>query len=234
MMLPLLLLLAQPGAEATGDLDGDGKNEVVHVEMDPNQDGRCLIIVGELKAIVPDLWEEGCTVEIVDLDATEKKRELLATGSSANDYRTMVFYRFEKKALKVLGSVTGMLSSTPEIGGGGFVVIPIWAGFFSQKKKLVLEKDKLAELVPELYSVESKVKVKGALALVAHRDKKDVLARLKVGSEIDLLAYDPSPKCKADKEIEPCDWFLVRSSSGLLGWVTFEALEAGAELPWAG
>jgi hypothetical protein len=79
------------------------------------------------------------------------------------------------------------------------------------------------------------VKVKESFALYSSRTKKEILARVKAGSEVAIVAYDPSPKCKpSEMGYEGCDWFLVRSSTGLMGWVELGELDKGAELPWAG
>jgi len=229
-MIALPLVLALSGAfdfvsSAKADLDGDGAEEEIRFEALPTGIVAYDLAIGGAKLGKRLEASEALTFAIVDLDSTDKQREVLVRTEDANDYRSFVVVRYEKKKPVELGRFGGQLPADPEIAGNGFVLYQTWEGFYARTVKLALDakKGKLAELVPELYAVEVRAKVKESFPLYTTRAKKDVLARAKVGSEVNVVAHDPAAKL-----------FLVRSATGLLGWVTFADLERGADLPWAG
>lgn len=231
-----VLVGAAPLQTLSADLDGDGKPEQVTVRTQSEPKATCTVTVGAIHYTAEDRWGDGCSGEIIDLDSGDPKKEVVLIFSSGTDFATEVYLRFDGKAWSVLGEYSGTFSGAREVPGAGFVLHSSWAGFFTKKVKLVLTKGKLTELVPELYAVEVTAKVKSSFPIQVGRNNPEPLAKLKVGSELRVLAYDPSPKCKGgeDQPFEPCDLFLVRSASGLLGWARFDQLQGGAELPWAG
>lgn len=230
------LLGAAPLQDLSGDLDGDGKPEKITVQTSAEPKPSCSVTVGAVRYSAEDRWGDGCTGEIIDVDSGDPMKELVLIFSSGTDFGTELYLRYDGKKWSVLGEYSGTFSGAREVPGAGFVLHNSWAGFFAKKVKLVLAKGQLRELVPELYTVEVTAKVKSSFPIQVGRSNAEPLAKLKVGSEIRVLAYDPSPKCKAneDQAFEPCDLFLVRSASGLLGWARFDQLQAGVELPWAG
>ena len=235
-MNPLMLLMTsalQFAPTATADLDGDGKEETIG--FDPMPTG---IVAYALRVdkTTGGRFGEQPTLAVVDLDASDKSKELLIVEGGDNDLRDYTMFRYDGKKLIELGKFGGQVPSDPEISGNGFVTFGAWQGFYTRTVKLARDpKGKLAELVPELYAVGVDIDVKTTFPLYATRAKKLVLARTKAGSKVTLVAHDPAPKCKAgDLGFEPCDWFLVRSSTGLLGWVSFGELSAAVDLPFAG
>jgi hypothetical protein len=240
--LPLLALTTWPSLSFAapvvldGDLNGDGVPEKVTINSQSEPKASCTVAVGKISYSTEDRWGDGCTGEIIDIDSGDPKKELVLIFSSGTDFATELYLRFDGKTWRVLGEYSGTFSGTREVPGAGFVLHNSWAGFFAKKVKLVLAKEQLKELVPELYAVDVTAKVKSSFPIQVGRSQQEPLAKLKVGSEIRVLAYDPSPKCKAsdDHPFEPCDLFLVRSASGLLGWARFDQLQSGADLPWAG
>jgi hypothetical protein len=229
--MPVLpLVLALTGAfdfvtTAKADLDGDGAEEEIHFAALPTGIVAYDLSIGGAKLGKRFEVVEDLRFAIVDLDSTDKQREVLIKLEEANDLRDFILVRYFEKKVVELGRFGGQVPSEPELSGNGFVVYGSWQGFYARTIKLALDakKQKLQELVPELYAVELEVKVKESFPLYTTRGKKEVLARVKVGTQVRILAHDPAAKA-----------FLVRSSTGLLGWVMFTELEKGAELPWAG
>lgn len=231
----LMLAAAIPFApNAKADLDGDGKEEAISFDALPTGIIAYALRVADAKI---GRFTEQPNVAIVDLDSSDKTKELLIVEGGDNDLRDYTLFRYEGHKLIELGKFGGQVPADPEISGNGFIVYGAWQGFYTRTVKLAIDakKRKLAEVVPELYAVGVELPVKATFPLYATRAKKEVLARAKVASKVTLVAHDPSPKCAAGElGFEPCDWFLVRSATGLLGWVLFSDLAAGLELPFAG
>src|SRR5688572_15578787 len=227
-MFAAALLILSTGAldfvaSAKADLDGDGKEETIAVEAST-------LTIDTKKLGTKLQTSEALRFAIIDLDQSDKKREVLVVAPEANDLADYLVLAWSDKKIVELGRFGGQIPSEPELSGGGFLTYGAWEGFYTRRVKLVLDakKQKLAELIPELYAVDVSVKVKESFPLYTTRARKDVLARVKAGSEVTIVA------CGASKAGAACDLFLVRSSTGLLGFVSFAELEKGAELPLAG
>lgn len=243
MLLPLTLVLTTLGAfdyvtTVKVDLDGDGAAEEVRFEPLPTGVVAFELRVGSVR--LPERFEEGSEggprVAVVDLDASDRTKELLVLEEGASDLRSFVLLRYEKQKLVVLGRFGGQTPRDPEIVGNGFVAFGLWEGFYTRRVKLALDaKQRLVEVVPELYAIDATLKVKESVAIFTTRAKKEILARPKVGSDVVLVAHDRAPVCKpGDLGLEPCDWFLVRTATGLLGWIDGGELVKLVELPFAG
>jgi hypothetical protein len=235
-MLIVLLAVAQLqfGPNAKADLDGDGKEEAISFEPLPTGVIAYALRAGD--ATIGRFIDDQPHVVVVDLDSSDKTKELMIVQGGDNDLRDYTLFRYEKKKLIEIGKFGGQIPSDPEITGNGFVTVGAWQGFYTRTVKFARDKTgKLNELVPELYAVGVDVEVKATFPMYTTRAKKDVLGRTKVGSKVTLVAHDPSPKCAAGESgFQACDWFLVRSSTGLLGWVLYSDLEKGVDLPFAG
>jgi hypothetical protein len=243
VLLSLALTLSTLGAldfvpKAKVDLDGDGVPEEIEFVALPTGVVAFELRVGDVR--LGQRFEEGPEggprFAVVDLDAADKSKELLLFEAGPSDLRTHTLVRYEKKKLVVLGSFGGQLPRDPELVGNTFVTFGSWEGFYERKHKLALDaKGRLVEVVPELYAVDVTLKVKQSVAVHTTRAKKELLARPKIGSDVVVVAHDPSPTCKpGDLGFEPCEWFLVRTATGLLGWIELGDLAKLVELPFAG
>ena len=244
-LLAVLMFVSSPAAaaelvtRAAVDLDGDGRDEKIELVAPPEgSDAPFTLTAGDARLKEKISFDEGLGFRVVDIAASDKQKELLIVGPSSSDFYTLLFVRYAKGNLQVIGRLAGQMPhGEPEISGAGFVLTDVWQGFWRKREKLVPDaKGTLAPLAQELYDMNVTAKVKTMFPIAASRAKgAAILARLKPGSEITLVAYDASPACKpGDRVYEPCDLILVRSSSGLLGWVTIEVLDQNVELPWAG
>ena len=79
----------------------------------------------------------------------------------------------------------------------------------------------LRRVTQELYHVGAEATVRESFPIYHSRNHSGIVARVQPGSKVLLLACDPSPECKTPKgEVDDyyCDWYLIRSVTGLTGW----------------
>lgn len=232
LAIALAGLALAPARAFADDLDGDGTPDTV---LERKEAGACGVTVGTAQWMAPEAGFETCAVRVVDLDAADPTREVLVEAIGRGDHRGYWLLRLTAGKLVALGGITGALPTPPDIIGNGFVMLDRWMGFFAMRIKLELGTDgKLREVVPELYAVGiNALKVRKSFPLIAVRGRPEVMARLRAGSEINVVAYDPSPACAPapGDPVEPCDLFLVRASSGVLGWARHSDLAASTRLP---
>ena len=228
-----LMLLAAPSAHAeepvkstSADLDGDGKPEAISVQW-AEGDAQFVLKVGgsTLRGKTNEAEVRG--VSVVDIDGGDKWKEVAVhLGFTDDDHRSIV-YGFDGKALKELGSTHALT----EARGNGIVLSDTWMGFWNRREKYALDRKawKLNPVPQELYFVGAEATVKKSFPIVRSSKDKAVVANLAEGSKIQVLAAMPvGPK-------EPDFWYLVKSSTGLLGWTRTQNLSEKTEgLPWAG
>ncbi|QRN93327.1 hypothetical protein JRI60_29510 [Archangium violaceum] len=227
------LLLAVPPAHAdepvmstSADLDGDGKPEAISIQWKEG-DRQFVLKVGgaTLRGKAEDTEVHGVTV--IDIDGGDKWKEVsVHTGLTESDASSTV-YGFDGKALKELGRVRAL----SEVRGNGIVLSDSWMGFWNRREKYTLDRKawKLNLVPQELYYVGAEASVKQSFPIVRSRTDSAPVANLAQGSKIQVLAAPPiGPK---DKE----PWYLVKSSTGLLGWARQRDLSDKTDgLPWAG
>ncbi|AKJ04079.1 hypothetical protein ATI61_101826 [Archangium gephyra] len=228
-----LMLLAAPPARAdepvkstSADLDGDGKPEAISVQWGQG-DAQFVLKVGgaTVRGKTNDAEVRG--VSVIDLDGGDKWKEVAVDmGLTDDDHRSIV-YGFDGKALKELGSPHALT----EVRGNGIVLSDSWMGFWNRREKYALDRKawKLNPVPQELYFVGAEATVKKSFPIVRGTKDKAVVANLAEGSKIQVLAAAPvGPK-------DPDYWYLVKSSTGLLGWTRGQNLQDNTEgLPWAG
>jgi len=229
-LLPPALAQAQeaqaPVRSATADLDGDGKKEPLSLEW-KNGDAQFVLKAGgaTLRGDAKDSEVSGFV--IVDLDSGDKWKELaVSTGMTDSDHQVFL-YGFDGKSLKPLGSVRNLT----EARGNGIILSDEWGGFWTRREKYVLDRKawKLNAVPQDLYYVGREATVKQSFPLQRNPTSKDVIANVAQGSKIEVLAAAPSTR-KGERY-----WYLVKSTTGLLGWTREEALVQHTEgLPSAG
>ncbi|AKQ70080.1 hypothetical protein A176_006992 [Myxococcus hansupus] len=215
-----------PVKSGSVDLNGDGKAEAVSIEYDEAKDEVVLKADGA-SARIPGDGNAPDGLFIVDLDTRDKRKELVVrTGQTDSDARSYI-YGFDGKALKPLGIVPNLT----EAKGNGIILSDSWKGFWNQRDKYVLDaKTGKVSLVPQdLYAVGVEATVKQSFPLARSRTDKSAIATLAQGSTIQVLAASP-PSGKGGAYL-----YLVKSSTGLLGWATAKDLmEKTDGLPFAG
>ncbi|XXF75675.1 hypothetical protein P2318_21750 [Myxococcaceae bacterium GXIMD 01537] len=233
LALAALTLLCAPAAIAqaparplSADLDGDGKPETVSVQWKEG-DSQFVLKVGGATVRGDAKDTELGEVTVVDLDSGDKRKEVaVSTGLSDYDHRVHLF-AYDGKGLKALGT----LPALTEARGNGIVLSDTWQGFWNQRDKYVLDAKagKLTMVPQELYAVGHEATVKDSFPLARGRTDKAPLAQLAKGSRITILAATPVGPGTPER------LYLVKSSTGLLGWATPDDLGKHTEgLPWAG
>jgi hypothetical protein len=220
------LASAEPVKSTSADLDGDGKPEAISVQW-AEGDAQFVLKVGGATLRGKTNEAEVRGVSVVDLDGGDKWKEVAVDlGLTDDDHRSIV-YGFDGKALKELGSTHALT----EVRGNGIVLSDSWMGFWTRREKYALDRKawKLNPVPQELYFVGAEATVKQSFPIVRSVKDKAVVANLAQGSKIQVLAATPvGPR-------DPDYWYLVKSSTGLLGWTRGQNLHDNTEgLPWAG
>ncbi|MCP3137052.1 hypothetical protein [Pyxidicoccus xibeiensis] len=214
-----------PVQAASVDLNGDGKPEAISVQFDEAKD-QWVLKVGTATARGAAEGNASNGFTVVDLDASDKRKELAVhTGQTDADQQAHL-YAFDGKSLKPLGAVPNIT----EAKGNGIILSDTWQGFWNRRDKFALDAKagKVTEVPQELYAVGVEARVKTSFALARSRTDKAAVATLAQGSTIQVLAAAKAMR-------EGGYLYLVKSSTGLLGWATEKDLLVKTEgLPLAG
>ncbi|MCP3138121.1 hypothetical protein [Pyxidicoccus xibeiensis] len=214
----------EPTNSASVDLNGDGKQEAISLTWDEPRDEFVLkagsaTIRGGTDGNAPPGFV------VVDLDSGDKRKELVVTTGQTDYDKQQHLYAFDGKALKAIGNVPALT----EAKGNGIILSDSWQGFWNRRDKYALDKAGLVTEVPqELYAVGVEATVKQSFPLARSRTDKTAVATLAQGSKIQVLAAAPLGP--------PGEYlYLVKSSTGLLGWATGKDLTGKTQgLPVAG
>ncbi|MBN8230129.1 hypothetical protein JYK02_21695 [Corallococcus macrosporus] len=223
----------EPVTSAQVDLDGDGKPEAVSLTA---EGGGFTLKAGAATAQGNASGGEVRGFTVVDLATGDKWKELVvqSPGITDEDHHVLV-YGYDGKALKLLGDVHALSEAT----GNGIVLVDTWMNFWQKRDKYTLDRKawKLVHVPQELYAVGVDATSPGLEATVTKpfqlkQDRSGHGATVAVtaqGSKVRVLAA--SVPAKATAEL----WYLVKSSTGLLGWVLGKTLVMSTEgLPRAG
>ncbi|MFC1511344.1 hypothetical protein ACFL5U_03055 [Candidatus Margulisiibacteriota bacterium] len=207
------------------DLNGDGiKDNVSIKDLDPESDwsGRFELTVNNL-VLESKLDFKVDGIVIVDIDQSDVYLEVAVYTSGPSSDDEYLIYRYDgKKLLKV-----GLVYRWAYFPGNGIVYANDWMQFWEKRDKYVLNKQTgVLDLVPqELYYVGEKATVVKTFPLYRSRQTSDIVAWLREGSEIEILVCDVSPGSKEAEYIDDLyqDWYLIKSSSDLIGWARLDS-----------
>lgn len=209
----------EPVRSVSVDLNGDGKKDAATLDW---KEGAATYTLQVGKSRLKGRGDEGYVGEltVVDLDKGDAFKELRVDVEMEWDERRVDLYGFDGKQLKLLG----ILHKPIQAHGNGVVLSDEWRGFWSQRDKYVLNREQWRlDLVPQpFYYVGDEIRVTASFPLLFSPKGKDVVAQLAANTKIRVLAADPSV---SDKQ----SWFLVKSSTGLVGWVASESLTRNTE-----
>jgi hypothetical protein len=208
---------------ASLDINGDGKPEAISVEHDEAK-AQYVLKVGTTTARGPDGGSEPNGFTLVDLDSSDKRKEVVVhTGQTDYDKKAHV-YAFDGKSLKPLGTVP----SITEARGNSIILSDTWQGFWNRRDKFALDakKAKLAEVPQDLYAVGVEATVKKTFPLARTRTEKTAIANLAQGSKIQVIA--------AARTGGNAWMYLVKSSTGLMGWATAKDIAENTDVQFAG
>lgn len=205
--------------ELKEDLNGDGDLETLKLECDEYGNDFKLSI-NNLSIVSRGSNIRGI-IQIVDLNRTDKLKEIAIPEIGPSDDLYTHFYRFDKDSIDYLGTFGGNPEGDPSFGGitinGDGTLSSRERGsllhtWFYKKNFKLLDNFSLAEVKPSngLYSMgDYKVKVVKSIPIYKP-NRKDKLRDLKVGEEV-LLKYSDN------KEI-----VVLEINKNELGYITLE------------
>jgi len=236
LLFSLLLFAAtagfgqEPMKTANVDLNGDGVSDKISFTLNRAMGGFALS-VNETSVIGKFKDADINGFFIVDVKRADRYKEIAAVSyGEGYDYQYLLF-RYDGSTVVEIGGFSGM----PSYSGNGIVLVENWMGFWSKKDKYLLDASGRLRHVPqELYYVGIEATVKKSFPVYKSRVEGNVVANTLTNSRILILACDPSPKC-TDGGDYFCDWYLIKTTTGLVGWVRLKTLSEKLEsLPWAG
>jgi hypothetical protein len=234
LFLPYTMFAHPSVTSATVDLDNDGTIDNVSLS-DINESGDFVLNVNRIARKGKLLEGRADGFLIVDIDATDRYKEIAVHTPGPSDDDEYLLFWYDGKSLMDMGR----LSRWPIFVGNGIVLVDGWMGFWKKREKYVLDKTTrtLHRVPQELYHVGVEATVRESFPIFHSRKHSDIVSRVRPGSKVLLLACDPSPECKTSKgEVDDyyCDWYLVRSVTGLTGWARLRSFWNKVEgLPWA-
>jgi len=226
LVLCAAVMAQEPRTMCKWDFDGNGKPEEA-VLSKITEDGYFTLSVGSV--LIRGKLENGEAdlVKAVDIDSSDRKREIAVHTSGPSDDHEWLLYRFDGKNLAEIGRIFGSC----DITGNGIILSEQWMGFWIRKEKFVLDDatKKLKAVPQQFYFVGVEAKVKKSFPIFRTRTSKEVVANLMEGSTVLFVVSDLSSGEYGD------EWYLIKSKTGLLGWARIAAIQENVEgLPWAG
>ncbi len=222
----------KPLRQATVDLNGDGQPEQIRLDTVENSsrftlwvnDHKISAFLGETpddSEMAPDGFF------VVDLDTSDKYKEIAVHTPGPSDDDAYSLFWYDGKALRQVGNV----SRWPTFVGNGIVLVDDWQGFWTRRKKYVLDREshQLRFVPQEFYYVGIQGTVATSFPIYYQRNSKNVVANLLPGSKIDILVCDLAEPDNYGKQ-----WYLIRSTTGLVGWARLDSFQGKIpDLPWA-
>ncbi len=156
--------------------------------------------------------------KIVDINKNDifKEIEIIAEGPGGEIF-TKLFW-FDGKEIYLMNSFKGYLT----IKGNGIVYADNQESFWTRRSKFTLDKltHKLKETPQFAYYVGvENITVKNYVSIYADENLTQKTATLSKNSKITILL------CKKHKSDENKDIYLIKSKSGLTGWIKYSELE---------
>ena len=221
----LLSFTSNFAMSGNADVDGDGVPESINVTLGINP--------GEFMLSVDGISTVGTMFEledidgfiVIDIDTSDPYKEIAVHTPGPSDDDEYLIYFFNGTSLKEMAR----LSRWPTFSGNGIVLVDGWMGFWRIRDKYVLDKATrtLRHIPQELYYVGVEAHAKVSFPVYRTRSGGEVIANTRPNSNFIILACDPSPECLnryGEVDNYSCDWYLIKTVTGLVGWVRFETL----------
>ena len=218
------------------DIDGNGSPESITVTMGSTPLEFVLSVngittVGRFEGDITDGFA------VVDINTSDSYREIAVHTPGPSDDDEYLIYSFNGSSLKEMGKLTRW----PTFSGNGIVLVDDWMGFWLIRDKYVLDTSTrtLRHIPQDLYYVGVDGHAIKSFPVYRSRSGNEVVANTLPNSDFHILACDTSPKCLnayGDADDYSCDWYLIKTVTGLVGWVRCETLmdyETVSGLTWA-
>ena len=156
--------------------------------------------------------------KIIDIDKNDFYKEILIVGEEPGGLLRSKIYWFDGKQLHFMS-----MFNNPKISGNGFVYDDTWEDFWMKRDKYILNKKthKFATVPQFAYYVGVKdIVVKNWFTIYSDKKMTKKLATLSKNSKIEILLCDTLNSNNENDFI-----YLVRSKTGLVGWVTSKILQ---------
>lgn len=213
----------QPAAAIT-DLNGDGHKEKIWVTIAKDKQNRpdhFVLHIDKAEATIND--EQLDKFVIVDIGQADRYKEVDVQTYGGSDATYHNIYWHDGKSIRRVGK----LSWDVDYKRNGIVLNKAWNCFVGVTEKYILDrKSRALERVPqEMYYIGDQHKVIEGFPIYYSRQSKSVVANVERNSKITVLIYVPEPESKtAEKHDVMQEWFLIKTQSGLLGWVRLQML----------
>ncbi|MBE0433547.1 hypothetical protein IBX73_08800 [candidate division WOR-3 bacterium] len=207
------------------DLSGDGVVDSIRLSASP-ENGEFTLFVGASR--VTRAFEGGESASgfvVVDIDKTDKYQEIAVHSPGPSDDDEYFLFWYDGALIHEMA----YFGRWPEFYGNGIVNVDGWMGFWKKREKYVLnaETRKLEHVPQELYYVGVEANVRKSFPIYRTRTKSDIVANLSPNSACLIMVCDTSPAQPME------NWYLIRSSSELVGWAPDIAIYENLDLPLA-
>lgn len=214
----------KPVTSAVADLDGNGRKEKVWITTVKNVKSHLDYFTLHVdKADIEINAEHVYGLVIVDVDRSDPYKEIDVSTNSGGDATDHKIYWFDGKSIRQMAN----LIWKADYKGNGIVLGQNWNCYVMITDKYVLDKKsrKLVLVPQEMYYIGLKHKVTQSFPVYYSRQSKSVVANVERNSTITVLIYVPAPAgTNSDKHDVMDEWFLIKTQSGLLGWVQLRTL----------
>lgn len=200
------------------DLDGDGQPETISFVRAENPHEAAWSDTPDFTLAVNGITVSGDLpfaegLVVVDLDTTDASREVAVFTHGPGSRDTYLLYSYDSSALREIGQVSGY----PKFPGDGRIVATDWQDFwFRRKVYVVTVSGHIEQAYQKLYSVNAPATAKVTVPLYVDKGAEEVVWTLQPGDEVTVLL--------ADIDGDPPEaWYLLKTGSGILGWVPYLA-----------
>ena len=212
--------------EKRADLNGDGKAEEISLENPDEGGGFALTVSGiTVKGMFTSPGDEADGFLVVDIDSTDSFMEVAVHTPGPSDDDEYVIYWYDGASLRM----SGRLARWPKFQGNGFVYVDDWIDFWQKREKYRLDRKShsLVRVPQEFYHVGLETTVMKSFPIYRTREGGAVVGRLRQDSRCLILVCDSSRGRFSDW------WYLIKSTTGLVGWARYRDFWGKLALPLA-
>ncbi|MEO0165165.1 MAG: hypothetical protein ABIL39_03400 [candidate division WOR-3 bacterium] len=206
------------------DLNGDGKKDNI-ILIDTKETGKFTLKVNN-KAIDGKLSAEIDGFIVVDIDTTDKYKEIAVHTPGESDDDEYLVYWYDGKEIKEMGYLTRW----PDFKGDGTIIVGDWMGFWTKWDKYVLDAEsrKIILVPQEIYAVNEEGTVREPFSIYKSKSETEIVEILIPSTRIQILT------CAFSGGNYLSDWYLIRTSNNLIGWARLESFYDKVDgLHWA-